>query len=119
MLLLFLYRKAHFHLMHGGVLAIEVQLVPELEGATVLLDGIAGLGAENGSGKALLDHLGQQAGVVNVGVGDKNKVNGGRLIEFRFTVAGFYGLVALIYFAICFPLTLGSRVLERRMRVQR
>ena len=30
-----------------------------------------------------------------------------------------YGLVALIYFAICFPLTLGSRVLERRMRVQR
>ena len=30
-----------------------------------------------------------------------------------------YGLVALIYFAICFPLTLGSRVLERRMTVKR
>lgn len=27
-----------------------------------------------------------------------------------------YGLVALIYFAICYPLTLGSRVLERRLR---
>lgn len=30
-----------------------------------------------------------------------------------------YGLVALIYFAICYPLTLGSRVLERRLRVTR
>ena len=27
-----------------------------------------------------------------------------------------YGLVALIYFAMCYPLTVGSRVLERRMR---
>lgn len=31
-----------------------------------------------------------------------------------------YGLAAIIYFAICFPLTLGSRYLERRMaRAQR
>ena len=30
-----------------------------------------------------------------------------------------YGLVALIYFAICYPLTYGSRVLERRLRVTR
>ncbi|MDB5660329.1 MAG: amino acid transporter permease [Cypionkella sp.] len=30
-----------------------------------------------------------------------------------------YGLVALIYFAICYPLTLGSRVMERRLRVTR
>jgi polar amino acid transport system permease protein len=27
-----------------------------------------------------------------------------------------YGLVALIYFAMCFPLTLGARALERRLR---
>jgi polar amino acid transport system permease protein len=26
-----------------------------------------------------------------------------------------YGLVALIYFAMCYPLTLGSRILERRL----
>lgn len=30
-----------------------------------------------------------------------------------------YGLVALIYFAMCYPLTLGSRYLERRMRSTR
>ncbi len=30
-----------------------------------------------------------------------------------------YGLVALIYFAMCFPLTYGSRILERRLRVSR
>ncbi len=30
-----------------------------------------------------------------------------------------YGLVALIYFAMCYPLTVGSRVLERRMRNSR
>ena len=30
-----------------------------------------------------------------------------------------YGLVALIYFAMCYPLTVGSRVLERRMRISR
>lgn len=30
-----------------------------------------------------------------------------------------YGLVALIYFAMCYPLTVGSRVLERRMRSSR
>ncbi len=30
-----------------------------------------------------------------------------------------YGLVALIYFAMCYPLTYGSRVLERRLRVSR
>ena len=30
-----------------------------------------------------------------------------------------YGIVALIYFAMCYPLTLGSRVLERRMRITR
>ncbi len=30
-----------------------------------------------------------------------------------------YALVALIYFAMCYPLTLGSRALERRMRITR
>ncbi len=30
-----------------------------------------------------------------------------------------YGLVALIYFAMCYPLTYGSRILERRLRVSR
>jgi polar amino acid transport system permease protein len=30
-----------------------------------------------------------------------------------------YGLVALIYFAMCFPLTVASRRLERRMRISR
>jgi polar amino acid transport system permease protein len=30
-----------------------------------------------------------------------------------------YGLVALIYFAMCYPLTVGSRVLERRMQISR
>lgn len=30
-----------------------------------------------------------------------------------------YGLVALIYFAMCYPLTVGSRALERRMRISR
>jgi polar amino acid transport system permease protein len=30
-----------------------------------------------------------------------------------------YGLVALIYFALCFPLTVASRRLERRMRISR
>jgi polar amino acid transport system permease protein len=30
-----------------------------------------------------------------------------------------YGIVALIYFAMCYPLTVGSRALERRMRVSR
>ena len=30
-----------------------------------------------------------------------------------------YGIVALIYFAMCYPLTLGSRMLERRMRISR
>ncbi len=30
-----------------------------------------------------------------------------------------YGLVALIYFAMCYPLTVGSRVLERRLRNSR
>lgn len=30
-----------------------------------------------------------------------------------------YGLVALIYFAMCYPLTVGSRMLERRMRISR
>ncbi len=30
-----------------------------------------------------------------------------------------YGLVALIYFAMCYPLTVGSRFLERRMRNSR
>ncbi len=30
-----------------------------------------------------------------------------------------YGIVALIYFAMCYPLTVGSRVLERRMRISR
>ncbi|MEO6298866.1 MAG: ABC transporter permease subunit, partial [Paracoccaceae bacterium] len=30
-----------------------------------------------------------------------------------------YGIVALIYFAMCYPLTLGSRMLERRMRIAR
>ena len=78
-----------FHFLDvGAVLQHEVQQFA------------GGLGAENGTGKALLDHLGQQAGVVNVGVGNKNKVNGGRLIEFRFAVAGFNGLVALMHAAI-------------------
>ena len=30
-----------------------------------------------------------------------------------------YGLVALIYFAMCYPLTVGARMLERRMRIAR
>ena len=30
-----------------------------------------------------------------------------------------YGLVALIYFAMCYPLTVGSRYLERRLRTSR
>jgi len=30
-----------------------------------------------------------------------------------------YGLVALIYFAMCYPLTMGARYLERRLRVSR
>lgn len=30
-----------------------------------------------------------------------------------------YGLVAIIYFAMCYPLTVGSRALERRMKISR
>ncbi len=30
-----------------------------------------------------------------------------------------YGLVALIYFAMCYPLTVGSRYLERRLQTTR
>ncbi|MBC7477210.1 MAG: amino acid ABC transporter permease, partial [Pseudorhodobacter sp.] len=30
-----------------------------------------------------------------------------------------YGLVALIYFAMCYPLTMGARYLERRLQVAR
>ena len=66
----------------------------------MLLGGVFIIIEENGAGKALLDQLGQQAGVVNVGVGDKNKVNGGRLIKFSFAVAGFDGLVALVHAAV-------------------
>ena len=33
-------------------------------------------------------------------VGDKNKINGGRLIKLSFAVAGFNGLVALVHAAI-------------------
>lgn len=30
-----------------------------------------------------------------------------------------YGLVAIIYFAMCYPLTVGSRYLERRLKTSR
>ena len=68
-----------------------------------------GLGAEDGAGKALFDNLGQQAGVVDVGVRYKNKINGGSLVELGFAVAGLNGLVALVHAAI-YAKTLARRL---------